>query len=90
MAAVTWSLWPRGTELSHDSYDLAIALYRVCNQQDDEGLRQIQGNLDDLRSTVASSDASIAHLQRIVDDAQRGEWKTAMRDTRDVLEDQAR
>ena len=89
LAGLSWCLWPSKVELSEDTYDIAIALYRVCNQQDDEGLRQIQGKLNQLRSVAAVDDPAITHLQRIVDEARTGNWTIAMRHTRNALEEQA-
>ena len=88
LAALSWCLWPTKLELSDDTYDVAIALYRVCNQQDDEGLRLIQRKLDELKNLVASDDPAITHLQHIVDEARSGSWTAAMRHTRKALEDQ--
>ena len=89
VAVLTWFLYPAKTQLPGDTYDIAIALYRVCNQQDDQGLLQIQSKLDELKTVVATDDPAITLLQRIVDDAQAGSWTSAMRDARSTLEDQS-
>lgn len=88
LTGLSWYFWPAKLELSDDTYDVAIALYRVCNQQDDEGLRVIQSKLDELKSVVSSDDPAITHLQYIVDEARSGSWTAAMRHTRNALEDQ--
>ena len=88
LIGLSWYLWPTRLEMSRDTYDVAIALYRVCNQQDSEGLRKIQNKLDELRSVTDSDDPAVAHLQSIVDQAREGGWSAAMRQTRSALEDQ--
>ena len=79
-------LWPSKVELSPDTYEIAVALYRVCNQQDENGLEQIQSKLTQLSDSSSSKDPSIAHLQRIVHEAQRENWKDAMRFAHEVLD----
>ena len=88
VTALVWQFRPRPVELSTDTYDLAIALYRVCNQQHEQGLDQIQARLDELGAAADSNDAAITHLQWIIDEAESGDWKSAMRHTRDALDDQ--
>ena len=43
--ALAWFFWPSKVKLSPDTYKITMALYRVCNQQDVEGLQQIQSEL---------------------------------------------
>ena len=74
-----WLLWPDSpTRIDDDQYDIAIALYRVCNQQDVEGLKQIDEKLP----------AGDGPLRATVDMALEGDWKAAMRQSRQILEDQ--
>ena len=87
--ALGWFLWPQKVKLSADTYDIAIALYRVCNQQDQQGLAKVQKQLDQLNVT-ADPGGAIAHLQSIMDEAQSGQWTLAMRHTREALDDQTR
>ena len=87
IAVLYWCLRPSKVDLNPDTYEIAIALYRVCNQQDGDGLQAIQVRLSEL-STTAENDSSIAHLQGIVDKADAGEWATAMQRTRQTLDDQ--
>lgn len=88
LLALTWTMWSSSVELSPSTYDLAIALYRACNQQDDEGLRQIQSELTELASQVGPEQEEIVKLQRIIDDARDGSWKSAMQQVHRVLNDQ--
>lgn len=86
--ALSWAFWPAKVELSPDAYEIAIALYRVCNQQDQQGLQQVQSKLHQLSQTTDADEPSIERLQRIVAEAQAGEWRSAMRHTHETLEDQ--
>ena len=86
--ALAWFFWPSKVKLSPDTYEISIALYRVCNQQDVEGLQQIQSKLSQRNNAPDTDKLSIMYLQRIVDDARAGNWNAAMRQTRDTLEDQ--
>ena len=88
VTALAWQFRRRPVELSSDTYDIAVALYRVCNQQHEQGLDQIQLQLDELGTKADPNDAAIVHLQWIVDEAESGDWTSAMRHTRDALEDQ--
>lgn len=90
--ALGWHLWPRKVTLPADSYDFAIALYRVCNQQDEQGLRQLQQKLDELNAIASPTETAMAmaHLQQIIDQAESGNWDLAMRQTRSALADQTR
>ena len=89
MAILGWCIWPSKTTLTGDSYDIAIALYRVCNQQDQEGLQKIERKIDELQSVAAADSRALQQLRRIVADAQAGSWQAAMRETRKTLADQA-
>lgn len=89
-SVLAWFLWPSKVELSPDTYDVAIALYRVCNQRDEDGLEQVQQKLDDLSAAAAPGDTGLAHLQSIIDEAEAGQWKAAMMQTRTALADQTR
>jgi len=88
LAGLSWFFWPTERQLSPDSYELTIALYRVCNQQDLEGLQQIQKSLQQLDKATRADDQEIKLLQQIIDEAQSGKWTSAMKRTHEVLEDQ--
>jgi hypothetical protein len=88
LAVLGWFSWPSKVKLSPDTYEIAIALYRVCNQQDMEGLQQIQSQLSQRSNPTDADNLAINYLQCIVEEARAGNWKTAMRQTRDTLEDQ--
>jgi hypothetical protein len=88
VAGLSWFFWPPKQQLSPDSYKLTIALYRVCNQQDLEGLQQIQISLRQLDEATGSDDQEIKLLQQIIDEAQSGKWTSAMKRAHAALEDQ--
>lgn len=88
MAGLFWFFWPSKVELTHDTYEIAIALYRVCNQQDVEGLQQIQDKLSQLSNATDTENPSIIYLQQMVKEARAGNWTTAMQRTREALADQ--
>ena len=90
VAMVSWYLWPRKIELTDDSYQIGIALYRACNQRDEQGLEKIQAMLDELRNHNRPGELAIRHLQGIVDEAKSGDWRSAMIHARSALEDQAK
>ena len=85
---LAWYLSPRQVELTSDTYDCTIALYRVCNQRDIQGLDQLQEKLDELAAKSDLNHSSMAHLQRIIDEAKSGDWESAMRHARNTLDDQ--
>ena len=88
VAGLSWFFWPTKQQLSPDSYKLTIALYRVCNQQDLEGLQQIQSSLQQLDEATGADDQEIKILQQIIDEAQSGKWTSAMKHAHAALEDQ--
>lgn len=88
VAALSWYLAPSRVQLSPDTYDIAVALYRVCNQQDRAGLEQIQDKLHDLGDATDANDPSISHLRSIVAEARTGQWSLAMRRAHKALQDQ--
>lgn len=90
MVTVGWYVWPRKVELSSDTYEIAVALYRVCNQRDEQGLHLVHQKLTELSATANPDDADIAHLQGIINEAESGDWASATKQTRMALEDQTR
>lgn len=81
--------WPTPkVELSSDGYDVTIALYRVCNQQSTKGLDRIKAELAEMKHANGDEDASFLAISKIVQQANRGEWKNASVACRQALEDQ--
>ena len=75
-------------EVSEKAYEYAQALYSICNRQDKgrlEGLAElVQASVDE--SEVSSQEA--AWLGAIIDEAREGEWKSASKRARRLMEDQ--
>ena len=101
MAVVVYVAWPSSTvTLDEPGYDVAVALYRACNQKNIEAVKQLDQRMGalflrsgfpgDSRQTRPSDDAQHRALQRIVDDAQQGRWERAMISCRDLLRAQVR
>lgn len=88
LAGLVWFLWPSKVELSPDTYEIAIALYRACNQQDVDSLQQIQDKLSQLSNATDTDNLSVTYLQQIVNEARAGNWATAMQHTHEALADQ--
>ncbi|QEF96162.1 hypothetical protein Mal15_01890 [Stieleria maiorica] len=85
-AVSIWYFSRSPVALDGDGYDLTVALYRVCNQRDTDGLNQIAGRLQEMNPPQSQQDA----LKDIVDDAQQGNWRAAMTACRSLLDDQVR
>lgn len=81
-----WWFWPRPVTLTETQYDLAIALYRVCNQASEEGLAEIERLIEADTGIGAGRDTS--PLRPIIDTAKSGDWETAAIDCRRMLQDQ--
>jgi len=79
----SWLFWPTRVSLSEDGYQVAIALYRVCNQQDENGLQSIEAMLDE-----QNDDASKLAIRQIVSQAKSGNWRDAATACRKILDDQ--
>ena len=87
-SALAWGFWPRPVKLSEESYEIAIALYRVCNQQDTDGLANLQERLDGGIGRQTIGEAEAVMLQEVMDEARAGNWEFAMKTTRASLDDQ--
>lgn len=81
-----WWLWPRKSTLSDSEYDIALALYRVCNQSSEEGLARIEVLLSELEGPEI--DGQNPQLQAIMAQAKSGRWKDATKACRRVLDEQ--
>ena len=63
-ACVVWWLQPR-VELTEHTYELTLALYRVCNQRSVDGLVQIENDLNDETRNSAPADQSYVAVERV-------------------------
>lgn len=85
IAAVGW-FWPQPVKLDAFQYDLAMALYRVCNQHSDEGLAKVETLIAD--AAAAEPNREPSPLLPIIATARTGNWNEACQACRDMLEDQ--
>jgi hypothetical protein len=83
-----WWLWPQKCILSDSEYDIALALYRVCNQSSEDGLARIEILL--FESERADSDGQSPQLKAIIAQAKAGKWKDAAKACRRILDDQVK
>lgn len=81
-----WWMWPQKVALSQSEYDIAMALYRVCNQSSDEGLAKVEALLAEDENAGPNGNGS--SLQPIIATAKSGQWKAAAKACRQVLDDQ--
>lgn len=87
-SAVFWT-WPsKSIKLNPDGYAIATALYRVCNQQDVDGLRQIDVHVRQATDSGALPNNQQMAILQIMRDARSGNWEVAMKQCRSLLENQ--
>lgn len=83
---VLWFLWPQKAALSESEYDVAIALYRVCNQSSEAGLAKIEILMAE--HNAANSSGEDSPLSPIIITAKAGKWQAAAKACRIVLDEQ--
>lgn len=88
MLASLWWFWPQKVELSRNEYDIAMALYRVCNQSSEKDLDQIESLIAE--TNPSGSEGGDSPLLRIVAQARSGQWKDATKACRRILDDQVK
>jgi hypothetical protein len=74
--------------LTDDQYRATIALYRVCNQRDAEGLAAIEQRLRAADDGGVAADEATAVIEAVIQLAREGEWDRATEDCRILMEDQ--
>ena len=80
--------WPSKIELNEHEYEIAIALYRVCNQKSEEGLAKIEELIaQDKGEDEYEKDSS---LMPIIAWARSGDWEIALVSCREILDDQVK
>lgn len=77
-------------KLSDHGYDVPLALYRVCNQRSDEGLKQIESELAFGASDSQTNSAGNGAIRAILDQAKSGHWDAATKACRQLMDDQVR
>ncbi|WP_146516006.1 hypothetical protein [Rubripirellula amarantea] len=74
--------------LDDRGYDVAIALYRVCNQHSETGLEQLERTLVESTESLTLSQESNDAIRGVFATAKSGNWTDAQRQCRKLLEDQ--
>src|SRR5690606_5358565 len=77
-------------EVSPDTYELAKALYTVCNRKDAQQLKSFQQLVDQTHESSKISEEEKELLDWIAELAEQGDWAKAQQQTRQLLEDQNR
>lgn len=87
-SAVFW-IWPsKPVKLNREGYAIATALYRVCNQQDVDGLHEIDAHVRQATDSAGLPSNQQIEIFKIIHHAQSGNWDVAMKQCRFLLEDQ--
>lgn len=76
-------------KVSDRTYELAKALYSICNAKDEQRLAKIRTMISDEKSGVAMTSREIDWLEDIVEQAAAGKWESAAAKARQLMEDQA-
>lgn len=85
---IAWFSFKSPVRLDGDHYEMTVALYRVCNQQDQEGLVRIKAMLDQQPTAADERSAQDEAIESIVSQAEAGAWQDAMATCRLLLEEQ--
>lgn len=83
-----WWLGSAPVMLSEDHYAVSLALYRVCNQQNEKGLDQIETLIQSPQMQPDESDKSLGVIRAIIADARQQRWRQATISCRRLLDDQ--
>ena len=76
-------------EVSPKTYELSKALYSVCNQKSTERLVKVQALIQSSLEQEEITSREADWLNGIIKQAQAGEWDEALRESRQIMEDQA-
>ena len=83
-----WTLVHSPVELGEEEYQITVALYRICNQQDQSGLAKISALVEQQAEQTTTDRSQIEALQSVVLQARAGSWQQAMQACRDLLDEQ--
>ncbi|QEG23744.1 hypothetical protein [Mariniblastus fucicola] len=96
IAVLVFLFSPRGYgEVSPDAYEVSKALYGACLAESDERLEAIDVRLSagsdvDPESSLAVSETERRWLESMISTARNGDWKSAARSARRMMEDQVK
>ncbi len=85
-----WASMGRPVQLQEDGYQMTVALFRVCNQKDQEGLEKIRQLVQEANERSPSASDQMAAIESIIRLADAGDWGDALKETRDLMEGQVR
>ena len=74
--------------ISPTAYQYAKALYSVTNRQRTEKLERVSDLITESQQQGEITSQEAAWLEGIIDDAREGEWQTAQREARRMMDDQ--
>jgi len=74
--------------ISPTAYQYAKALYSVANRQRTEKLERVSDLITESQQQGEITSQEAAWLEGIIDDAREGEWQTAQREARRMMDDQ--
>ena len=89
-AVVVWMNLGGTASLNEDGYAVTMALYRVCNQRDEEGLQKVEEMLASLTTDESGVDSQKEIIVPIVVEARAGNWDEAMQACRDLMDAQVK
>ncbi|MBW3600662.1 MAG: hypothetical protein KY475_25790 [Planctomycetes bacterium] len=90
IAGVVWLMNRPYGETSSEGYQYAMALLSACNQQDAARLEKISAMMEESLRQGELQPTEAKWLTAIIDDAHAGDWDTASREVRRLMEDQLR
>ena len=71
-----------------EGYKYATALYSVCNLEDSERLSRLRTMVEADRESESISAKEARWIEGVMEDAESGDWETAKRKSRKLMEDQ--
>lgn len=74
--------------VSPKTYEIASALYSVCNRHDAGRLPVVDGLINDAQQAAEISESEAGWLREIVRSAHQGDWEQAMLDARTMMSEQ--
>lgn len=75
-------------EVSPKTYELSKTLYSVCNQKSEERLEAVQKLIQSALGQNEINEREADWLNGIIAQAQDGNWDTATKEVRQMMEDQ--
>lgn len=92
VGGIAWWLNSGYGEVSGDAYEVAKALYGTCLAEDEDRLERVTVLLeeqnDEDTERLAITPKERRWLESMIDTARKGDWKSAARSARRMMEDQ--